>query len=249
MNPTIPPEKILEKYDALPDDLKTALFSSAVTNNILGIGRKYGLHVDKAGELADETGLVMLGITPPGEFIRNLAKRLELDPEKAKAIAEEINQQIFQPVRESLKKVHGLGAQPAEKPSAIQAGAALKAKPRKTLPIRSDITEKNIPKRDVISFPPPLLAKERGLGGEVSAQIPKPAEIETKVKAIFDEIERKKSRKYAPEITPIFAKNIPAESQSIQAGGPLKDDLEADLEKKLSEAKPQQNNYQKNIDP
>src|SRR3990167_2108635 len=174
MNPTIPPEKILEKYDALPDDLKTALFSSAVTNNILGTGRKYGLHVDKIGELADETGLVMLGITPPGEFIRNLTRRLELDPEKAKAVAEEINQKIFQPVRESLKKVHGLG----EAPKAPTQPDATKQKP---LPTRSDITEKIIQ-----------------------------PEIETKVKAIFDEIERKKSHKYAPEIPPIFAKNIPS---------------------------------------
>jgi len=237
-------KNIIERYRDLPEDLQQALVSASNSKIIVAVGKKSGLQIDKIGELADETGLVMLGITPPGEFIRNLARRLELDPEKAKAVAEEINQQIFQPVRESLKKVHGLGAQPAEKPSAIQAGAALKAEPRKPLPTRSEITEKIIPKRDVISFPPPLLAKERGLGGEVSAQIPKPAEIETKVKAIFDEIERKKSRKYAPEIPPIFAKNIPAESQSDQ-----KDSLEADLEKKLSEAKPQQNNYQKNIDP
>ncbi len=83
---------------------------------------------------------------------------------------------------------------------------------------------------------PPLLVKERGLGGEVKEG------LGIKVKAIFDEIERKKSRKYAPEIPPIFAKNIPL-SENIDQ----KDGLEADLEKKLSEAP--QNNYQKNIDP
>src|SRR3989344_5525688 len=225
MNPNMPQEKILEKYDNLPDDLKTALFSSVVTSNILNIGKKYGLPVDKTGELADETGLVMLGVTPPGEFIRNLTRRLEVDPAKAKAIAEEVNQTIFQPLRESLKKIHGLGAQPAEKPSAIQAGVALKTESRKPLPTRSEITEKIIP--------PELKTPE----------LP-PAQPE-----ITPKTPTTTSGEASTLIPPIFAKNIPAENQGIQASKPLKDDLEADLEKKLSEARPQENNYQKSADP
>jgi len=203
---------VMERFRDLPEDLQKAIFSPNTADAILAAGKNSGIAIDKIGELADETGLVMLGITPPGEFIRNLTRRLELDPEKAKAVAEEINQKIFQPVRESLKKVHGLG----EAPKAPTQPDATKQKP---LPTRSDITEKIIP-----------------------------PEIETKVKAIFDEIERKKSHKYAPEIPPIFAKNIPSFAETTE-GKPLKDELEADLEKKLSEAKLQQNNYQKIADP
>lgn len=218
-------KNIIERYRDLPEDLQQALISSNTSDAVMAVGKKIGLAVDKIGELADETGLVMLGITPPGEFIRNLTRRLEVDPAKAKAIAEEVNQTIFQPLRESLKKIHGLGAQPAEKPSAIQAGVALKTESRKPLPTRSEITEKIIPPELKTPELPPAQPEitpktPTTTSGEVSTLIP-----------------------------PIFAKNIPAENQGIQASKPLKDDLEADLEKKLSEARPQENNYQKSADP
>lgn len=125
----IPDEKVLEKYNSLPEDLRAALFSSAVTNNILEIGKNAGLSIDKIGELADETGLVMLGITSPSEYIKNLAHRLGVETEKVKAIAEEINQKVFQPVRESLKKIHGLG------------GEVIKPPLPKPLPRREDIVK------------------------------------------------------------------------------------------------------------
>lgn len=142
--PNIPDEKILEKYNSLPDDLKAALFSSAVTNNIFEVGKKYGLAIDKIGELADETGLVMLGITKPSEYVRNLAQRLGVEQEKAKAIAEEINQKVFQQVRESLKKVHGLGEQPpAPKP----------------LPKREDIVKPEIKPIEIKQVLPPTFPK------------------------------------------------------------------------------------------
>ncbi len=162
----------MERFRDLPEDLQKAMFSPDTADAILAVGKKFGLQIDQTGELADETGLVMLGVTPPGEFIRNLARRLELDPEKAKAVAEEINQKIFQPVRESLKKVHGLGAQPPtttspqtpypQTPFPLRKGQGgrkevnslppyeggregLGVKPKKPLPTRNDITEKIIP--------------------------------------------------------------------------------------------------------
>ena len=204
----------MEKFRDLPEDLQKAVFSPDTADTILAVGKKAGIAIDKIGELADETGLVMLGLTPPGEFIKNLARRLNVDPEKAKSIAEEINQQIFQPVRESLKKVHGLGAPPTEKPSAIQASGAPKAELRKPLPTR-----------DIV--PPELKTPE----------LPPPAPPETTPKTPSTTSPPKRDAMLIP---PIFAKNIP----SVE-----KDALEADLEKKLSEARPPQNNYQKSADP
>src|SRR3989344_2848406 len=97
-----------ERLAGLPEDLKTAFFSDTVTDAILVIGKQHGLTIDKVGELGDEVGLVMLGITKTGDFIKNLSSRLAVDKEKAKAIAEDINQKVFQQIRASLKKVHGI---------------------------------------------------------------------------------------------------------------------------------------------
>jgi len=59
--------------------------------------------MDKTGELASETGLLMLGATHPNEFVGNLATRLEIDKKKAKEIADDINREIFAPVRQHLR--------------------------------------------------------------------------------------------------------------------------------------------------
>ncbi|OGF78978.1 hypothetical protein A2W54_01845 [Candidatus Giovannonibacteria bacterium RIFCSPHIGHO2_02_43_13] len=122
-------EEITKKIKSLPQDLQDAFFSDEVSQNIIDIGKKHGLMLDKVGILGDETTLIMLGITPTADFIKNLSERLGVDKEKAKAIAEDINQKVFQQVRASLRKVHGLPEgervkvkKPAENLSGIQAG-------------------------------------------------------------------------------------------------------------------------------
>ena len=101
-------EQIETMYKNLPNDLKTVFFSANKDETIESIGRKHSLTIDKIGDLANETGMVMLGVTHPNEFIGNLADRLEIDKEKARAIAQEINEQIFKKVRESLRKIHNM---------------------------------------------------------------------------------------------------------------------------------------------
>ena len=70
------------------------------------IGEKHGLHIDKIGELASETGLVFLGLTRPQEFVSNLAERLGVAREAARDIAADVNERVFLPVREHLKALH-----------------------------------------------------------------------------------------------------------------------------------------------
>ena len=101
-------QQIAQMYDNLPEDLKDSIFSVDTTSVVNEIGRKYGLAIDKIGDLANETGMVMLGVTHPNEFIGNLADRLDVDKEKARAIAQEINEQIFKKVRDSLRKIHNI---------------------------------------------------------------------------------------------------------------------------------------------
>ena len=101
-------EQIAQMYDNLPEDLKEAVFSVDMSEVVEKIGRGHQLSIDKIGDLANETGMVMLGVTHPNEFIGNLADRLEVDKEKARAIGGEINEQIFKKVRESLRKIHNM---------------------------------------------------------------------------------------------------------------------------------------------
>ncbi len=101
-------QQIAQMYDNLPEDLKDAIFSVEMSSVVEKIGRENQLNIEQIGDLANETGMVMLGVTHPDEFITNLAERLGVEKEKARAIAHEINDQIFKPVRDSLRKIHNI---------------------------------------------------------------------------------------------------------------------------------------------
>lgn len=147
--PKFTPQQLREIYLKLPEDLKDAIFSVNSAEAIQVIGKKYNLSIDKIGELADETGMVMLGITHPSDFIINVARRVYVDKETAGKIAEEINTQIFAKVRESLKKIHGVGEAPT--PSGVGAPTSDASSGRSVGVKREDIIkeiesgEENIP--------------------------------------------------------------------------------------------------------
>lgn len=103
------PEQLREIYLKLPGDLRDAIFSVEMSDIIRDIGVKNKLTIDKIGALADETNLVMLGLVHPNDFISNLALRLKIDKDHARLMAQAVNVQIFQKVRDSLRKIHGMG--------------------------------------------------------------------------------------------------------------------------------------------
>jgi hypothetical protein len=101
-------EKELQaRFDKLPYTLKNALRSVDSAKKVLDIGRKYALHVDKLGELGEETGMVILGMTPTSQFLPRLSRRLGINEEKTKSLAQEINNEVFLKIREALKQVNG----------------------------------------------------------------------------------------------------------------------------------------------
>lgn len=100
-------ETILQRYDSLPDDLKQSLMGVGTAGELYKIGKNANLGVEKIGRLAEEVGLIILGLTPSQNFISDLKQKLEVTEEKAGEIASEVNARIFLPIRESLKRLHG----------------------------------------------------------------------------------------------------------------------------------------------
>ena len=113
-------QQISQMYDNLPEDLKEAIFSVDMSEIVEKIGKENQLNIEQVGNLANETGMVMLGVTHPNEFIANLADRLEVDKEKARVVAGEINDQIFKPVRESIRKIHNIREEEKETVSNVK---------------------------------------------------------------------------------------------------------------------------------
>ncbi len=109
-------EKVKARLAELPQDLQDAVLANDFDERIAKIGKENRLHIDQIESLGDETTLVMLGFAPAEGFVQRLQKSLHLYDEQAESIVQTINNEIFLPIRESMKKIHGEGA-PKEVPS------------------------------------------------------------------------------------------------------------------------------------
>ncbi|OHA19243.1 MAG: hypothetical protein A2836_02945 [Candidatus Taylorbacteria bacterium RIFCSPHIGHO2_01_FULL_45_63] len=102
-------DTIKKQRASLPEDIQKAMASVEVGESLRQIAEKYNLHIDQGGALETETALVMLGLAHPTEFIKNIEKSVEVSYDIAKEIGQDINTQVFRQIRESLKKIHGMG--------------------------------------------------------------------------------------------------------------------------------------------
>ncbi|MEX0934053.1 MAG: hypothetical protein WD003_02225 [Candidatus Paceibacterota bacterium] len=134
---------IKEFIKKLPQDIQTAAASTEVFDALEKIGKRHNLHVDALGGLVDETTFVILGLTHPNEFISNLAKRIGVEREKARAIAEDVNKEVFHPIRESLKEIHSLKKERRENqplPSERESEDAYQVPlPKRKIPVKHEI--------------------------------------------------------------------------------------------------------------
>ena len=106
-------EQLKVAYNKVPENIRAVISSEDTDEKIFDISQKYDLHIDVTGGLGKLTLMVMIGLLKPQEFIPELTKRLKLDQETANKVAQEVNEQIFKPIRDSLKKIHGLdGSKP-----------------------------------------------------------------------------------------------------------------------------------------
>ncbi|PIP73404.1 MAG: hypothetical protein COW88_02185 [Candidatus Lloydbacteria bacterium CG22_combo_CG10-13_8_21_14_all_47_15] len=118
-------EQLEKKFNALPQEVREAILATDTENIVRRIGQDHALHVDQIGELMEATDFVMLGILKPGDFIRDLYERFEsVDKQTVRQVAQEVNEQVFRKIRESLKRVHSIAEDEARKATVSPAGTA-----------------------------------------------------------------------------------------------------------------------------
>ena len=101
-----PKEELQKIYEALPDDLKEAMFSDEVADNISDICAANGLEEEKCPEIAKSVADVFLGLLPPNEFEKELKEKLSLDNDSAKKISQEITRLVFFPLKTNLEALY-----------------------------------------------------------------------------------------------------------------------------------------------
>ncbi|MBI2482495.1 MAG: hypothetical protein HYV76_02970 [Candidatus Vogelbacteria bacterium] len=102
MSKTYTPEELNNQFKLLPEEIQEVFNSLDTAKTIKSIGLRHNLHLDKIGGLADEVGLILLGLIHPNRLPINLREEYGFTPDEARVVTSEVNAEIFAKIRESL---------------------------------------------------------------------------------------------------------------------------------------------------
>ena len=126
----------------LPKNIQETITSLDTAEKIRQIEKKYKLPDLAVQQLALTTGLILLGETRITDFTKTIQEKCKLDEELTHQLAQEVNQAIFLPVKENLKKVHRINQWPGEAEGQVKSNIP---KPSPASPIQSEPTSRPTP--------------------------------------------------------------------------------------------------------
>lgn len=92
-------ESLAEVMQTLPPVIRTYLTQGKYTVVAKNLMSKYRLRIDQGGVLEREIMLLLMGVETPDEFTKALAEDARLDQPTVDGIVQDINNQIFIPLR------------------------------------------------------------------------------------------------------------------------------------------------------
>lgn len=115
---TITREEWNKKIMELPDDVRAIILNNdnKLNDDVEALCAKYGLDAMLAGSVTRLTIKLLMGFLAPTEFIAKLCEGTGVEREKAAMIAQEINRDILNPIKDSLRKIHNLASGPQAAP-------------------------------------------------------------------------------------------------------------------------------------
>ncbi len=104
---------------SLPVAVKNFIYSAELTEKVIQLGKKYGLHLDVMGSMEREINLTLAGVMPLNTFSANIGSIVR-DAEKTSKILADIEAQIFAPLKAKEKEQIKMNpVQQIQKPVAI----------------------------------------------------------------------------------------------------------------------------------
>lgn len=97
-------QNVAQVMKTLPSFLRKYLAEGKYTPIAKDLMAKYGLRIDQGGVLERETMLLLMGIENPNEFMQSLLEEAKLDQRTVSGIMQDINTQIFIPLRDEMRK-------------------------------------------------------------------------------------------------------------------------------------------------
>jgi|GEM_PF-2307949 len=100
--------EIEERFWQIPEDLQETILDQKSKIFVDKVALRYGIDTSLVWVLNHLVFNILLAIEPIKGFSQRIAQQAHTAPAMAQKIAEEINENIFRPVRQSLIKIHGI---------------------------------------------------------------------------------------------------------------------------------------------
>ncbi len=195
-------ESIKEVMRTLPPIIRNYLSQGKYTEVAKSLITKYNLRIDQGGILEREMMLLLMGIENPTEFTQALAEEAKLDKKTIENIAQDINTQIFVPLREQMRS-GGMNAAPPARPAAVTPAAIPTREKNYAPPLQSPTYSppinkfplatpaasfSSIPKRDIpsnvpISVPQKNIVRPPQSSGGINLIVSSPSKLPSKTSA------------------------------------------------------------------
>lgn len=107
-------EALKQVMPALPPAIRHYFAEGRLIPVVRGLVSKYGIRIDQAGILEREVMLLLMGLETSTEFVEALAEEAKIDDETIGKIVQDINEQIFIPLRAEMEHGAATAVQPAQ---------------------------------------------------------------------------------------------------------------------------------------
>jgi len=190
-------EKMQARFLQLPKALQDAITSADVEKKLRALSETHKLHLDQWQKLENEVMLALLGFQPVENLEANIKNEVGIAEEEAKALAGDIADTIFEPIREELERELGKPTDNAVDSKQLtlveQAGSTGQAVDRKiTQPVAINRNSASItPAQTIIENTPPRPI-EAAVVPPVASTPPSPAPMAKSVRGVL-------SPAYAPD--------------------------------------------------
>jgi len=142
MTTTPTPQEWNARYRTLPQNIRDVLMDAEnpLAERVAIICAHSGLDESTCDGIIRLTAYLLMGFIKPNEYVGAIMEKTDLPREKAALIAQDINRDIFNSLKEDLKSVHGV----AEKHAAPVDAMILPPLPGKTATLETPKMEENI---------------------------------------------------------------------------------------------------------
>lgn len=113
-------ELIRERFASLPAVVQQAIVSADISKRLQELAKKHNLHLDQWEALENEVQLTLLGVKTSEKLSENIQSEIGVDVQTAIALATDISQIVFEPIRQELERQLEHPAAVAEKTTGVE---------------------------------------------------------------------------------------------------------------------------------